>query len=212
MSQIITIALADDHTLFRSGLAALLSEFPEIQIVFQAGNGHELQQQINKQCLPDVILMDINMPIMDGRSTTAWLKTNHPTIKVIALSMFNDEKEVINMLRSGATAYLLKESDPRQLVEAITAVHQQGVYFNEMVSGRLLHAVLHQPPKENFSARELEFFSHCCTELSYKEIASKMNVSVRTVDNYRDALFLKLNIHSRTGLVLYCIKNHLVKI
>lgn len=213
MSTSLPIAIVDDHTLFRSGLAALLTEFGQIHIVFQAANGQELQERISQgKILPEVILMDINMPLMDGRQTTAWLKQHYPEIKVIALSMFNEEKEVIAMLRAGACGYLVKETEPRQVMEAIQTVHRQGLYLNEMVSGKLFHAILHHHTQETFTQREMEFLRHCCTELTYKEIANEMCVSVRTIDNYRDALFAKLNLRSRTGLVLYCIKNKLVSL
>lgn len=208
----IKFAIVDDHTLFRNGLAALLGEFPTLQFVFQANNGLQMQEFIGNNLIPDVILMDINMPGMDGHQSTSWLKQHHPAIKVLALSMFNDEKEVITMLKNGACGYMVKESDPKELLEAIKAVHQNGIYLNELISGKLLHAVIHQQQADVFSLRELEFLRLCCTELTYKEMASEMCVSVRTIDNYRDALFSKLNLRSRTGLVLYAIKNHLVNL
>jgi DNA-binding NarL/FixJ family response regulator len=212
MSQPIQIAIIDDHMLFRNGLAALLTEFAELQIVFQANNGRQMQELIATLPAPNVVLMDVNMPSLDGIATTAWLKAHYPDVQVLALSMFNEEKEVIAMLRSGASGYLVKDSDPKQLLEAIKAVHQHGIYLNEMVSGKLLHSVMHNRQQETFSSRELEFLRYCCTELTYKEIANQMNVSVRTIDNYRDALFNRLFLRSRTGLVLYCIKNRIVNL
>lgn len=209
---LIHIAIVDDHTLFRTGLAALLGEFPELKISFQANNGQQMQELLKIHQQPDVILMDINMPILDGRQATSWLKTNYPEIKVLALSMFNDDKEVIGMLRNGASGYMLKESDPRELLEAIKELYTKGIHFNSMVTGKLLHTVLHQQHPEVFTTRELDFLRLCCSELTYKEIADEMCVSVRTIDNYRDALFAKLNLRSRTGLVLYSIKNHLVNL
>lgn len=209
---LIHIAIVDDHTLFRNGLAALLSEFPELKISFQANNGQQMQELLKIHQQPDVILMDITMPIMDGREATSWLKTHYPEIKILALSMLNDEKEVIGMLRNGASGYMLKESDPRELLEAIKELYTKGIHFNSMVTGKLLHTVLHQQPNEVLTDRELDFLRLCCTELTYKEIASEMCVSVRTIDYYRDALFTKLNLRSRTGLVLYSIKNHLVNL
>ncbi|MCY1531808.1 Oxygen regulatory protein NreC [compost metagenome] len=210
MTKPLTIAIVDDHGLFRSGLAALLGEFPELTISFEAANGRQLQENIKTHLLPDVVLMDINMPIMDGRKTTAWLKANYPEIRVLALSMFNAEKEVIAMLRAGAGGYLLKESSPSEVLHAIRTIHDQGIYLNELVSGKLLHAVIHDTPAAAFSNREMDFLRHCCTELTYKEIAAEMCVSIRTIDNYRDALFTKLGLRSRTGLVLYCLKNRLI--
>jgi DNA-binding NarL/FixJ family response regulator len=208
----IKLAIVDDHTLFRNGLAALLNEFPALEVIFQANNGAHLQELIKTYALPDVILMDINMTVMNGHQSTAWLKANYPTVKVIALSMLNDEKEVITMLRNGACGYMVKESDPKELLEGIKAVHQNGIFLNELVSGKLLHAVIHQKRDDEFNLRELDFLKLCCSELTYKEMASEMCVSVRTIDNYRDSLFNKLNLRSRTGLVLYAIKHHLVNL
>jgi len=206
----IRIAIVDDHTLFRNGVASLMSEFDELQVVFEAENGQQLQEALAKRGSPDVVLMDINMPVMDGYEATAWLKKNHPQIKVLALSMFEDDQAVIKMIRCGACGYVLKESKPRELLEAIKTIHTKGVYINEMVSGKLIRSVTDDEEAE-ITRKELDFLKYCCSELTYKEIADKMNVSPRTVDNYREALFLKLNLKSRTGLVLYAIQNQVFK-
>jgi len=204
----ILIAIVDDHTLFRSGVAGLMSEFAELQVVFEAGNGQHLQQMLPKHPLPQVILMDINMPVMDGYDSTRWVKENYPQIKVLALSMFEDDKAVIKMIKCGASGYVLKESKPKELLEAIKTIHTKGVYINELVSGKLIRSVMEDENVPGFTKKELEFLKLCCSELTYKEIADKMYVSPRTVDNYREALFMKLNLKSRTGLVLYAIQNH----
>lgn len=206
----IRIAIVDDHTLFRNGVASLMGEFDELQVVFEAENGHQLQEALAKHGLPDVVLMDINMPVMDGYEATAWLKKNYPKVKVLALSMFEDDQAVIKMIRCGACGYVLKESKPRDLLEAIKTIHTKGVYINEMVSGKLIRSVTDEEDAE-ITKKELDFLKYCCSELTYKEIADKMNVSPRTVDNYREALFLKLNLKSRTGLVLYAIQNQVFK-
>jgi len=206
----IRIAIVDDHTLFRNGVASLMSEFDELQVVFEAENGQQLQEALAKRGSPDVVLMDINMPVMDGYEATAWLKKNHPQIKVLALSMFEDDQAVIKMIRCGACGYVLKESKPRELLGAIKTIHTKGVYINEMVSGKLIRSVTDDEEAE-ITRKELDFLKYCCSELTYKEIADKMNVSPRTVDNYREALFLKLNLKSRTGLVLYAIQNQVFK-
>ena len=204
----ILIAIVDDHTLFRNGVAGLMSEFEELQVVFEAGNGQQMQQALAKRPLPQVILMDINMPVMNGYEATAWLKKTYPQIKVLALSMFEDDKAVIKMIRCGACGYVLKESKPKELLEAIKTIYTRGVYINELVSGKLMRSVTNQDDNAaEFTKNELEFLKLCCSELTYKEIADKMNISPRTVDNYRDALFLKLNLKSRTGLVLYAIQS-----
>ena len=212
MLEIINIAVVDDHTLFRSGLANLLTEFEEINVVIEAQNGVDLQEKIKTFEEVKVILMDINMPIMDGYASTKWIKENYPQTHVIALSMFEDEKAIIGMLKAGAGGYLLKESKPSELLTAIKTIAEKGFYINDLVSGRLLISLKNEDAKPIFSEKELIFLQYCSTELTYKEIASEMNISPRTVDNYRESLFAKLNIKSRTGLVVYGIKNNLVKI
>jgi DNA-binding NarL/FixJ family response regulator len=207
----INIAIVDDHTLFRNGVAALLGEFEELNIAFDAGNGEQFQLQLKKHPLPQVVLMDINMPVMDGYETTKWLKANHPGVKVLALSMFEDDKAIIQMIKCGASGYVLKESKPRELLEAIKTIHTKGSYINELVSGKLLRSVTDTDATAGFTKKELEFIKLCCSELTYKEIADQMFVSPRTVDNYREALFQKLNLKSRTGLVLYAIQHEIFK-
>ena len=208
----IKIALVDDHTLFRSGLASLLSEFDELAIVFEAVNGADLQTKISRHEDVQVVLMDINMPVIDGFTATKWMKENYPHIYILALSMFEDEKSIINMIKAGANGYLLKESKSIEVLAAIKAMVEKGFYINELVTGRLLVSVKNENPKQIFTEKELIFLQHCSTELTYKEIAGLMNVSPRTVDNYRESLFAKLNLKSRTGLVVYGIKNNLIVI
>jgi len=208
----IDIAIVDDHTLFRSGLASLLSEFATINVVFEATNGIDLQEKLNANSNVQLILMDINMPIMDGYATTKWIKEKYPQIHILALSMFEDEKAIIGMLKAGAGGYLLKESKPSELLTAIKTTIEKGFYINDLVSGRLLVSLKQENSKPIFSEKELTFLQFCSTELTYKEIASEMNISPRTVDNYRESLFAKLNIKSRTGLVVYGIKNNLIVI
>ena len=120
----INIAIVDDHALFRSGVASLMAEFDELEVVFEAENGQQLQQAIVKHTPPDVILMDINMPVMDGYASAKWVKQNYPKVRVLALSMFEEDKAVIQMIRCGAGGYVLKESRPRELLEAIKAIHE----------------------------------------------------------------------------------------
>jgi DNA-binding NarL/FixJ family response regulator len=207
----ILIAIVDDHTLFRNGVAALMGEFKELKVVFEAENGEHMQQMLQKHQTPEVVLMDINMPIMDGYSATKWIKEKHPRVKVLALSMFEDDKAVIRMIKNGASGYVLKESKPRELLEAIKTINEKGVFINDMVSGKLLRSVSDKDEKPELSGKEQEFLKLCCSELTYKEIADQMYVSPRTVDNYREALFLKLNLKSRSGLVLYAIQNEVFK-
>jgi DNA-binding NarL/FixJ family response regulator len=210
----IRVGLVDDHTLFRRGIANLLGEFEDLDIQLQATNGAELQSELAGDRTVDVLLMDINMPLMDGYQATKWVRQNYPLIRVLALSMFDEDLAVIKMLKAGAGGYVLKESQPTELYNAITTIHSTGLYINEMVTGRMLRD-FHASDTDTAAAfkltkRELEFISHCVSELTYKEIATLMKISARSVDNYRENLFSKLSIKSRVGLVLFAIKNKLV--
>jgi two-component system, NarL family, invasion response regulator UvrY len=215
----IKVALADDHVLLRNGLAGLVNSFDNYTVIFEADNGEEFQQKINTADLPQLVLMDINMPEMDGYETTLWLKRNHPDIKVLALSMYDNENAIIRMLRNGARGYLLKDTEPKEFKQALDAIMQKGFYYSELVTGKLIHAVNSIADDGNelassikLSDREIEFLKLICTEMTYKEIAEKMFLSPRTIDGYRDALFEKLNIKTRTGLVIFAIKNNLVQL
>jgi len=209
-----TIAIIDDHTLFRQGMISLLSEFPEIAIVFDASNGEDMKTKITQYPLPEVILMDISMPVMDGFESTRWLREHYPDINVLALSMFEEEKPIIKMLKNGAGGYLLKESRTTDVVHAIKMINEQGFFINELVSFKLLrniqgHLAGGNVP-EKLSSNEIRFLELCCTEYTYKEIADQMNLSPHTIDNYRQDLFQRFGIKSRTGLVLFAIKNELI--
>jgi two-component system, NarL family, invasion response regulator UvrY len=212
-----TVALADDHVLLRNGLASLLQDL-DYEVVFEADNGKQFIEKLKDHTLPQVVLMDINMPEMDGYDTTLWLKKNHPNIKVLALSMFNDENAIIRMLKSGAKGYLLKDSSPLELKTAIDSAAAKGFYYSELVTGTLIHTINHMDNPESatlkdtmgLSDRELEFLKLICTELTFKEIAEKMHVSPRTIDGYRDALLEKLQCKTRIGLVIFAIKNGVV--
>lgn len=216
MKQKTRIALADDHALFRRGIANLLSEFDDIEVIFDVSNGKELQEALPKNKDIDVILMDITMPVMDGYATTAWVIKNYPQINVLALSMFDEDMAVIGMLKAGAGGYVLKESTPLELYRAINEIKDKGVYLNEMVSGKMLRSVQTQDMNNKegitLTERETEFIRLCVSELTYKEIADKMKIAPRSVENYRENLFEKLQMKSRVGLVLFAIKNGIVKI
>jgi two-component system, NarL family, invasion response regulator UvrY len=213
-----SIALADDHSLLRIGLAQLVESLGNT-VLFEADNGKELLQKLDNKNLPDVVLMDINMPEMDGFETTQWLKQNHPEVKVLALSMYDNESSIIRMLKCGAKGYILKDSEPAELKAAIEAVMSKGFYYSDLVSGKLIHAINKLDDDGNdlksliqLNDRETDFLKYACTEMTYKEIADKMFVSPRTIDGYRDALFEKLHVKTRVGLVMYAIKNGVVNI
>lgn len=212
------IVLVDDHALLRNGLAELVKTLGH-EVLFECGNGKECIDRLDPKLLPDIVLLDINMPEMDGYETAQWLKQHHPDVKVLALSMYDNETSIIRMLKSGARGYILKDSEPGELKAALRALKEKGFYYSDLVSGKLMHAI-NKMEDENgnlknlvpLNERETDFLKYACTELTYKEIAEKMFLSPRTIDGYRDALFEKLNVKTRVGLVMYAIKNGIVRI
>jgi two-component system, NarL family, invasion response regulator UvrY len=212
------IVLTDDHSLLRSGLASLVQSLGHT-VLFEADNGKDFIAKLNAKQLPDIVLLDINMPEMDGYETAQWIKQNHPDIKVLALSMYDNETSIIRMLKSGARGYILKDSEPAELKAAIHALMEKGFYYSDLVSGKLMYAINKMEDESGdlknlvpLNDRETDFLKYACTELTYKEIADKMFVSPRTIDGYRDALFEKLHVKTRVGLVMYAIKNGIVNI
>jgi DNA-binding NarL/FixJ family response regulator len=213
------VALADDHSLIRNGIANLIDTFDGFKVLFQAGNGQELIDELKPRALPDIILMDINMPKKDGYETTKWLREMYPQIKVLALSMYDNESAVIRMIKNGACGYILKDAEPTDLKKALNEIAQKGFYHSELVTTHLIKMVRQggnsadeKLPVETLSENEMEFLKFACTEMTYKEIADKMYLSPRTIDGYRDALFEKLGVRTRVGLVMYAIKNGIVNI
>jgi DNA-binding NarL/FixJ family response regulator len=206
----IQIALVDDHRLFRSGIASLINNFTGYQILFEAGNGEELTRKLTPKVKPNIILLDINMPVMDGMETARWLRGNFPEIHIIILSMFGDAEKVLEMVKMGVKGYLLKDAEPHEFEQALSKVSQDEVYYPEFVTRHIINSFNQQPELIKLNSRELEFLKLAATELTYKEIADEMCISARTVDGYRDQLFEKLQIKSRVGLVLYAIKNKLI--
>jgi DNA-binding NarL/FixJ family response regulator len=203
------IALVDDHRLFRSGIASLINNFNGYEVVFEAGNGEEMINKISQKNKPDIILLDMNMPVMDGSLTALWLRNNYPDINIIVLSMFKDPEKVLSMIKLGVKGYLLKDSEPDEFEHALQKVSEGEVYYPEFVT-RLLVDTVNDSDPSRLVGREIDFLRLVSTEMTYKEIAEAMLVSVRTVDGYRDSLFDKLHVKSRVGLVLYAIKNKLI--
>lgn len=210
MSEKIRLALADDHNLFRKGVEELIEDFDNMEIVASVANGKELINKLTAaKVLPDVCLLDINMPEMNGFETAKRIKELWPDIKILAVSVYDSEFNVLGMLRAGAGGYILKDTQPQVLRVAIESLYKNGFYHSELVTGKILHQFMTKPKEQSsveLSENELQFLKYCCSELTYKEIADLMKISHRTIDGYRDQLFLKLNIKSRTGLVLYALK------
>ena len=211
------IALVDDHALLRKGLAALVKSLGHT-VVLEADNGNDFISKLNISALPDLVLMDINMPKMDGYETTQWLKQNHPEVLVMALSMYDTESAIIRMMKCGAKGYILKDSHPSELQKAFDSLFTKGYYYSDVVNSRMIEAISNINGNGNeikslvqMTERETEFLKFICTELTYKEIAEKMQVSYRTIDNYRDSLFEKLNVKTRIGLAMFAVRNGVVQ-
>lgn len=211
------IALVDDHVLLRKGLCSLIQTFEDYEVSFEASNGKEFINKLTPQNCPDLVLMDINMPEMDGYETSLWLKDNCPQVKVLALSMYDNENAIIRMFKAGAKGYVLKDCDPLELRDALHSIVFKGFYYSEMVTGRLINSINTLDREDNhvkdlikLNEREITFLKLVCSELTYKEISDKMFLSPRTIDGYRDSLFEKLNVKTRVGLVMYAIKYGIV--
>jgi len=209
------VAIADDHTLLRKALSRLIASYENYSVLFEAENGIEVKSKITQHIIPDIILLDVNMPVMDGFETVQWLYKNHPQIKVLALSMFSDEKIIIRMLRLGAKGYILKNIDPDELKNALDSVMKKDFYLPEYISGKIISGLNKDGDDINkptilLTEKEKDFLQLICSELTYKDIAQKLNISPRTVDDYRNAMFEKFNVKSRVGLAIYAIKKGFV--
>jgi two-component system, NarL family, invasion response regulator UvrY len=214
----VSIALVDDHVMLRNGLASLIKDLG-YRVLFEASDGIDFIDKLGVSGVPDLVLMDINMPKMDGYETCSWVKLNHPEVRVLALSMFDDEDSIMRMIRNGARGYVLKDCEFGELRMAIDAVVTKGFHYSERVTGRLVHSIQQEDDRasenilvNSLTPRELEFVKFAATDLTYKQIADQMHVSPRTVDGYRDDLFEKLQVKSRVGLVLFAIKYKIVNV
>lgn len=218
LNQNIKVALIDDHQLMRKGLAELINGFPNYSVLFEASNGLEMQTLLHPKNLPDIILMDINMPKMNGYESVFWLSNHYPDIPVLALSMINHEESILRMLKLGVKGYLLKDIHPLELKNAMDTLIQQGFLYTDYDTGKVTdtNKLSNNPSISQAIAslrpKDLQFISLCCTELSYKEIADLMCVSPRTIDGYRERMFEKFEIKSRVGLAMFAIRNGLVEI
>jgi two-component system, NarL family, invasion response regulator UvrY len=216
----VKLALVDDHTLFRKGLISLIEMVGDnYTILFEADSGKDLQSKINKDNQPDIILMDINMPGMNGFESVQWLNEHYPLIKILVVSMIEKEDTIVKMLRLGVKGYLCKDVEPKEMGEALRSVMNKGFYYTDFVTGKLVHSLQldsnggsQKNPIGLVNDREREFLKHACSDLTYNEIASIMYLSPKTIDGYRNALFEKLNVKSRVGLALFAVKNGLVEL
>ena len=204
------VVIVEDHTLLSQAIASIVNQFEQFQVEYLCKNGKILVDKFSasEENIPDIVLMDINMPVMNGIETTTWISTHHPQVKVIALSVEDDENTILKMLRAGAKGYLLKDTEKSILEQALLEVVEVGFYHSKNVQNILVNSLNGNAGKTlELKENELIFLKLACTELTYKAIADQMCLSPKTIDGYRDALFQKLNVKNRVGLAVYAIKN-----
>jgi two-component system invasion response regulator UvrY len=213
-SKKISIAIADDHAMLRKGLIKLLSVSGNYESLFDVDNGNEVIDELKKHKIPDILILDVNMAGRDGQQTAEWVTAHYPQVKILALSMFNDETTILKMIQAGAKGYITKNSDPEKLKEAIDTLYEKGVYLPESLSAKLFSGIknnllVNQDKTPVLNEKEKTFLSLLCQELSYQEIAGKMFLSPRTVDDYRKKLTRKLNVKGKSGLIVYAMNSGL---
>jgi DNA-binding NarL/FixJ family response regulator len=211
----VPIGIADDHQLFLKSLSLLIDTFASFAVHLDALNGEILLKKLSTVSEhPEIILLDVNMPVLDGPRTASVISEKFPHIKLVALSMKEDDTSVIKMIRAGCCAYLLKDMHPADLEKALTEVHTTG-YYNADVSNIRYRRLLknqHEDEKLQLTAKELLFLKLSSSDLTYRQIADKMQLAERTIDGYRENLFMKLNVQSRVGMVLEALRRNLVSL
>ena len=213
----IRIVIADDHAIFREGFKILMKNQGEMELVGEAGDGEELLDVVASHH-PDLVITDIKMPKLDGVQACKLLHESYPSVKVIALSMFNDDNLIVDMLEAGAAGYLLKNTNREELLNAVKAVHDGGNYYSLATSKKLAKLIAdskynpmrhrNNPPK--FSAREKEVMALICEQLTSKEIADRLGLSMRTIESHREKIQEKIGARNVIGIVIYAIKHDLV--
>jgi two-component system, NarL family, response regulator DegU len=216
MKKEIKLAIVDDQHLFRKGIVSLIREEEGINVVLEASNGKELIDQL-ETIMPDIVLLDLEMPVMDGIFTTEVLHKKYPEIRVIILTMHNEDEFIIHLIEKGASGFLLKNHDIETVIDAIYAVSHTGFYFNEHISKAMVKGLIQNQKinptfnRVNFSEREIEIIRLLCKEYTSKEIADEMYVSIRTVEGHKDRIMHKIGARNSIGIVMYAVKNNLIK-
>ncbi|MFZ9262800.1 MAG: response regulator [Chitinophagaceae bacterium] len=215
--EMIKVVMADDHILLRNALASLINNSDSCKVIAEASNGKELIDSITKENYPDVAIVDLNMPVMDGHDTAVNLQKNHPNIKVLMLTMYDSELALIRLLKAGVKGFMKKDIHPKELLHAIQSVHENGFYYSAQTSSKLAGLFRDQDDtpileKITLSDSEIEFLKHVCSEQTYKEIAFELGMNPRAIDGMRDNLFNRLDVKSRVGLAMYAIRHGIVPI
>ncbi len=208
--------LADDHILLRDALAGLIDSFEGFKVIAVAGSGLEVITHLQNGILPDLVVLDLNMPGMDGFETARWLQENHPGILKLTLTMYDSEIALIRLLQAGVRGFLKKDIHPSELKLALSSVAGNGYYYSQNATGKLAsffqrnHTSQSSIEKALLTEKEIEFLKMASTDLTYKEVAVKLGMTPRAVDGCRDGLFDKLEVKSRVGLAIYAVKNGIV--
>ncbi|PHS06592.1 MAG: DNA-binding response regulator [Kordia sp.] len=206
-----TIVIVDDHVLIANALSSIISKFNEFEVLYVCENGVDFQKKIKVKEVPDIVLLDVSMPVMDGFETAKWIQETHPNILVMALSMQDDEASLLKMIKNGAKGYMLKNVYPTELEKALKILVEKKRFFPDWASDKIFESISNNSVGEvhkiKLSEREVEFLKYTTTEMNYREISEKMFCSPRTIENYRDSLFEKLELKSRVGLAVYALKN-----
>ena len=214
----IRIVLADDHEIFRDGFNIMLKKQTNIKLIGEASNGVELLE-ITEKLMPDVVITDIKMPKLDGIEATKIISEKYPGINIIAFSMFDDDNLIIDMLEAGAKGYLLKSAHKNEVIDAVKAVYNNETYYCKSTSGKLAQMIAQsrfnpykQLKKPEFTPKEVEVIRLICQEYPNKEIASKLFLSVRTIEGYREKIQERIKAKNTAGIVIYAIKAGIYKI
>jgi DNA-binding NarL/FixJ family response regulator len=211
----ITIAIADDYKIYRDGLKLCLGSDNNLQILFDVDNGEELMEALKTQ-KPEIIIMDLNMPLLDGMEATKQIRKKYEQIKILVITMYDSDKFIINLMENGAHGYLLKNAEPKEIIKAIYALHENGYYFNDLVNKALLKKlVMKNNLKPSFNhnieltEREQEVLKMICEEKTATEIGKEIFLSPRSVEGIRTRLIEKIGVRNTAGLVMFAVKNGL---
>lgn len=211
----IKVAIADDYKIFREGLKVSLAQDEQMEVLFEADNGEELLRETEKN-LPDVIIMDLKMPLMDGMEATRLIRKKYSEVKILVVSMYDDDKFIIHLMEIGANGYLFKNAEPDEIRKAIHAVYENGYYFNDIVNKALLKKLVMKgniKPSFNqnveLTERELEVLKLICAEKTAAEIGKEIFLSHRSVEGIRQRLIEKVGVRNTAGLVMFAVKNGL---
>lgn len=216
MEQKIKVALVDDHILLRHALASLINQSDRCTVNIEASNGKDFLDKLNTGSIPEIAILDLNMPVMDGQETAEWLQRHHPEINVLMLTMYDSELVLIRLLKAGVKGFMKKDIHPTELMFAIQSVVDNGYYYSAHTSSKLAGLFKESENKTPLFQKimlddlEMDFLKLACSEMTYKEIAQKMNMNPRAIDGIRDALFTRLDVKSRVGLAMYALRHGLV--